>query len=314
VPVLVLAACLGIGFAVAQACEFALIPSVTPAGRVAEVNGVVETARYAGFVSGPALGGLLAGLGGTSLAMALNAATFVLVALAAVSLRARRPAAPREHGTGLRARDGIAILFSTRELALAMTVAAVSLLFMSASIPADVFFVKDVLDRGDTAFGFVLTAWTVGMIGGAIVLAKRIPAAMLTVAALGAVVLQGAGKAAAALWLVYPFMVVCYFAGGLGHGMKNVAFRTLVHVSVPADRHGRAFAAYNGLRNAAEIAALLAGGVLVNAVGARGTLWLAGAVSALAGIVGLVALRRARASEPLGAGPAEAGASTIGDP
>jgi hypothetical protein len=48
----------------------------------------------------------------------------------------------------------------------------------------------------------------------------------------------------------------------------------------------------------------------VTTIGARGTLWLAGGVSALAGIAGLVALRRVPRREPE---PASA-ASTIGSP
>ena len=86
-------------------------------------------------------------------------------------------------------------------------------------------------------------------------------------------------------------MVVCYVVGGAGHGVKNVAFRSLIHERVPADRHGRAFAAYNGLRNSAELIALAAGGAFVAAVGARGTLLIAGGVSAAAGLAGLAALR-----------------------
>jgi len=68
---------------------------------------------------------------------------------------------------------------------------------------------------------------------------------------------------------------------------------------VPTALHGRAFAAYNGLRNGAEMVALLLGGVLVTAIGARWTLFLAGAIPALAGLAGLAAYRRVRGSEPL---------------
>ena len=56
---------------------------------------------------------------------------------------------------------------------------------------------------------------------------------------------------------------------------------------MPDHLHGRAFAAYNGIRNTAELGAFAAGGVLVAAIGARGTLAFAGGLSALAGAVGL---------------------------
>jgi hypothetical protein len=72
---------------------------------------------------------------------------------------------------------------------------------------------------------------------------------------------------------------------------------TLIHLRVPSAFHGRAFAAYNGIHNSAELAALAAGGVLVSALGARVTLALAGGASALAGVAGLVLLARYRARE-----------------
>jgi MFS family permease len=285
-PILVLAGLLGVGFAVSQAAEFALVPVVAH-GRTKEANGHVETVRYVGFTAGPLVGGALAATGGTSVAMLVNAATFLFVAVVALTLRARRPAVEHEEGAAPRARDGIVQLFGDRLLALAMSVAFGSLLFMSISIPADVFFVREVLDRGEFAFSVVYSAWTIGMIAGALVLARRVPATALATAAFAGVVVQGLGKTLPPLVLVYGFMLVCYFAGGIGHGLKNVMFRTLIHERVPPDRHGRAFAAYNGLRNAAELGALAVGGVLVSTVGARATLLVAGSVSAVAGLVGL---------------------------
>jgi hypothetical protein len=50
---------------------------------------------------------------------------------------------------------------------------------------------------------------------------------------------------------------------------------------------GRAFAAYNGLRNGAELIAVAAGGLLVAAIGARTTLALAGAIPLFAALLGL---------------------------
>jgi predicted MFS family arabinose efflux permease len=93
-------------------------------------------------------------------------------------------------------------------------------------------------------------------------------------------------------------MLACYFVGGVAHGLKNVLFRTLIHERVPERLHGRAFAAFNGLRNGAELGALALGGILVAAVGPRVTLLIAGGVSALAGVVGIALVgRTARAAE-----------------
>jgi MFS family permease len=82
--------------------------------------------------------------------------------------------------------------------------------------------------------------------------------------------------------------------GGVAHGAKNVVLRTLIHERVPETLRGRAFAAYNGARNGAELGALALGALLVGAVGARSSLLVAGLGPALIGAIclGLLVTRR----------------------
>ena len=156
---------------------------------------------------------------------------------------------PRRHA----ARDGIAILTGDRVLSLAMIVAFSSLLFMSAVWVAELFFVEDVLGRGDVAYGLMFTFWTTGMAIGALAIPRRVAVSAVAATALLAVVVQGAGLALPALVVGYGFFLACSVAGGIAHGVKNVMFRSLIHTHVPEPLHGRAFAAYNGIRNSAEL-------------------------------------------------------------
>jgi hypothetical protein len=196
-----------------------------------------------------------------------------------------------------RARDGVKLLFADRLLAIALGTGAVTLVFMSASIPGDFAYAKNVLGVGDFAFGCVLTAWALGMVFAANLVPRRVPIAAVATVTLVAAALQGTAKLVAPFWLSYPFMVVCWTIGGMGHGVKNTGFRTLIHQRIAPDSHGRAFAAFNGLRNTAELAALAGGGALVATIGGRGTLWIAGGVSALAALAGVVALGGLRQPE-----------------
>ena len=309
---LALAAVLGAGIAVAQAAEFALVPVVAGDRELQRANGLVETARALGLAVGPVCGSVLVALGGTAAALTVDAVSFVVVAVAGVSLSVTRE--PEAHGPGerRRARDGIAFLMADRLVGLMVVVVFVSLLFMSASIPADLVYVEDVLGIKDIGIGVVLTAWTLGMLVGANVVARRVGLGSLAAAKFAGVTVQGLGKFVTPFWLVFGFMIACYFVGGVGHGLKNVASRTLIHTRIAPERHGRAFAAWNGVRNAAELGALAIGGVVVGLIGARPTLWLAGGMSALAGVAGLAALTtwrgRARAPEP------NPGVGTIGAP
>jgi MFS family permease len=304
-PLLVLTVLLGTANAISQPAEFALIPRVVDVDRIGVANAHIETARFLGFAAGPLLGGTLAAAGGMRLALLVNAASFLVIALAAAGVRARTTPAVESAGTEAigRARDGIVFLLRDRALRIVMCVAFASLLFMTASAPAEVFFAKDVLEVGDVGFGALWTAWFVGMAFGGLVLARRVRSGALVAAALWAIVVQSLGLAVPTLWLVFSFAVALYVVGGAAHGTKNVLVRTLLHQRVPAKLHGRAFAAYNGLRNGAEMVALLLGGVLVAAIGARWTLLLAGAVPAAAGLVGVAVYRRTKARELTVASP-----------
>ena len=303
-PLLVLTVLLGTANAVSQPAEFSLIPAVVPEARLPIANAHVETARFAGFAAGPLLGGILVGAGGTRLPLLVNAASFLAIAAAVLLVRQRAVATARAADEPLgRARDGIVFLTGDTILRVVMLVAFASLLFMTASAPAEVFFAKEFLEVGDVGFGALWTSWFVGMALGGLLLARRFRGSALAGAALVAIVVQSVGLAAPTLPLVFSFALVCYVIGGAAHGTKNVLIRTLLHQRVPARLHGRAFAAYNALRNGAEMVALGLGGLLIVTIGARWTLFLAGVVPAIAGLLGLALYRKVRRGEPLDPAP-----------
>jgi MFS family permease len=283
-----LAALVGVGVAIAQPAEFALVPAAAGGKRLTEVNGLVETARYAGAMLGPPLGGALAATGRIDIALWIDAATFLAVAAAGLLLHARRRP---ELAAGDRAlaREGISALTADPALRVTLATAVAALLFFSMSITAEVFYVKDVLAAGDAVFGLLFTSWAAGMVVGAVALARRVPASALAVAALAAVAIQGAGLATAAggaLWAAF----VGFTLGGVAHGVKNVLVRTLIHERVAESVRGRAFGVYNAARNGAELSALALGGVLVGAIGAQAALLLSGAIPLAIGLAGLLVI------------------------
>ncbi len=292
--VLPLVAILGSGAAIAAPAEFSLIPAAAGEEHIATANGYVETARYLGMTAGPLIGGLFAAAGLGRAALLLDAASFMIVVAAALSLKARRHPARAAGGPGTagghdhgRGRDGLTYIAHDRTLAPTLTVALASLLFFSVSMTAELFFAKDVLRAGDAGYGLLLTGWTVGMVAGASVFARRIPPALLATGALAAVAIQGAGLLGAALSSVLTLAVTGFALGGVAHGVKNVLLRTLIHERVPESLRGRAYSAYNAARNAAELGALVAGGVLVGAIGAQAALLIAGAVPLAIGAIAL---------------------------
>jgi MFS family permease len=287
---------LGFGVAISQPAEFALVPAA--AGKdtdTTRANGLMETVRSLGFTAGPLVGGALGAAHLLWLALALNALSFVIVAAAAVGLRARRrPEPARAVDQRVRARDGFAFLIGERDLAITLGGALAALALFSMSATAEPFFVTRTLGGGNLAYGLLLSSWTVGMAAGSAGLAPRVGKEHLAVAGLIAVVLQGLGIAGGALGTVVWTALIGFSCGGVAHGVKNVLLRTLIHERAPEALRGRAFAAYNGARNGAELGALVLGGIAVAMLGARSALLLAGLGPAAIGAGCLLLLTKRR--------------------
>jgi MFS family permease len=286
---------LGFGVAVSQPAEFALVPAAAgPDADAARANGLMETVRSLGFTAGPLVGGALGAAGLLWLAIALNALSFLIVAAAALLLRARRrPEHAADPAERVRARDGFAFIARERDLTITLGGAVAALTLFSVSATAEPFFVTRVLGGGSLAYGVLLSSWTVGMAAGA-AWAHRVGDAHLAVGGLVAVVLQGLGIAGGALATVVWIALIGFSLGGVAHGVKNVLLRTLIHDRAPEALRGRAFAAYNGARNGAELAALILGGIAVTALGARSALLLAGVGPAAIGLACLLLLHKRR--------------------
>src|SRR3954462_2406642 len=198
--ILPLTALLGAGAAVAGPAEAALVPVV--ARDLTKANGWVESARYIGFTAGPIIAGALTAAGGTRVALAVNAASFAAVAIGAALMHARRPPAPGAP----RDRGSFSLLLADPILRVTVTAAVAALLFISASMTVEVFYVRDVVGAGGAGYSLVIAGWTVGMVLGAVGVASRLRVP-LAVGGLAALALQGGGMAVSALWPVLAWAI-----------------------------------------------------------------------------------------------------------
>ena len=169
--------------------------------------------------------------------------------------RGRAGRAPPPHPARDRAEDRAAGCARCSQPVWPVMLAAVgALLFVSASMTAEVSYVKDVLGAGDAGYA-MFAASTLGIVLGALALPQRVRRrdAAFALLALG---VPGFGIAAQTVWAVLPAALAGYLVGGVGHGLKNALVRTVIAERVANAAHGRAFAAYNAARNAAELGAL----------------------------------------------------------
>jgi MFS family permease len=298
-PTIALAFLLNCGAAVERPALFAMLPRIVGEERAPRAYAWFESVKYATFTLGMLAGGVLTGAFGGSTALLIDAGTFALTAVAALALRTRRgPVAPRQPGEP-RERGaftaGTRLIAADRLLRPLVLVVSASVLFGGIDNITLVFFAKESLDVGDAGYGALVAAWGVGMVAGASLLARRITVGSAPSVVLAAVLVMGAALALTAPAPVLVLAIAFLVAGGVGNGLANFAMRVLLQARVPDELRGRVYSAYQGAVTIADFVALAAGGILVEVIGPRPTLAVAGVGCILAVLLGLPALRgRAR--------------------
>ncbi|MGH2663017.1 MAG: MFS transporter [Actinomycetota bacterium] len=291
-PTLALSFLLGTGLSVTQPALFALIPRAVGEDRTTQANAYLEVARWGGATAGPLLAAVLTETLGANSTLLANAGTFLVIAAVVPFLTVRRPPVAEGSGEGQRprgqARAGMVFIARDRLLRLTVLVLGFVVVFAAADNVAEVFFAKDVLGAGNTGYGILITTWTLGMVVGSTLTGRfATPPRLAPILLVGAVV-GGSAVVVAAGAAVFPVAVAGFLVGGIANGTELVAIRSLLHHRVPDRLRGRAFAAYYGLIQAAQIVALGGSGGLVQGFGARTTMLIAGAGAAAVGVIGTV--------------------------
>ena len=283
--ILPLAFLLGVGTAVANPALYTLIPAVVGDDRATAANAYLETSRYAGMVLGPILAGAL--FMHTDTALLVDAATFVIIALAALALTTRRHPEGSGAEEGEPARAGIGIIRRDAVLVVAFTIFGAVILFAALDNVAEVFFAQLSLDAGGWAYGLLASMWIIGMAAGASLIARKLPDDRLTPALMVSAIVGGlALAAAAAINLLWPALLL-FVVGGVANGVETVSMRSVIVHRVKDRYRGRVFAAYGGMANALLLIATALGGYLVATVHGRATLLIGGLGCAAAGLLGL---------------------------
>ena len=286
---------LNCGLAVERPALFALIPRIVGEEQAPKAYAWFESVRYATLTLGLLLGGVVTGAFGASTALLVDAGTFLVTAVVATALRTRRAARPDGAAGGTEERRmtaGLRLVGRNRLLRTMVIVLAGSILFGGIDNVANVFLAKDALGIGDAGYGALAAAWGVGMIAGAVVAGRRVRRRNAAVLVVGAVALMGGAILATAPAPVVWTALATLMIGGVGNGLSNVAMRVVLQTRVAETLRGRVYAAYQGLLSVAEFAALAIAGALVQLLGARWTLALAGGGCLLVGLYGLPAVRR----------------------
>jgi MFS family permease len=289
-PTLGLSFLLGAGLAVTQPALFALLPRAVGEDRTTQANAFLEVARWGGAAAGPVLAAVMSHTFGAGSTLLANAATFLAVAALVSMLRVRRRPEPQEEEeaptTRGRARQGMVFIARDPLLRVIVPMVGFMVVFAAADNVAEVFFAKDVLRAGDTGYGVLITTWTVGMVIGSTVAGRFLRPSRLAPAVVVLPIVGGGAVVLAAAAAIYPLAVTMFLVGGFANGVELVGMRSLLHQRVPDRLRGRAFAAYYGMVQAAQILAMGASGGLVELAGPRMTMVIAGLGTVAVGLAG----------------------------
>ena len=273
----------------------AALPNLVEEEELLRANALIGIAFNMQIAVGPLVGGLLFAAGGASLALGVNAGTFLVSAaltalvppIAPSPAGSDRPGLLRSTGEGL----GSAMRHPvTRAVVLTLFF---GLVFLAMDNVALVFLVRDTLGNGAVAFGLASTAFGVGMLVGALALLGRQRLGAATLWLLG-LVLTAIGTLLTGIAPAIGFVIAFQLLAGSGNGIDNVANETLLQQRLPRAMLGRVFGLTNTAANAGAGLAYLLGGVLVDLTSARAVFVIAGIGGLVVTAAGTPALLRSR--------------------
>ncbi len=279
--VYLLVALLQVGQAVANPTWGALLPRIVGETDIARAQGGMSALLTVGAVCGPALGGLLTGLGGPRLPLLVDAATFAGLAAAGLAVRTRRGGHFSEpagaHPPQPRALDGFRLLAHDAILGPVFAALMCYIVVGEATNVVEVFLVRDALHGTAAQYGLIGMVAGAGIVIGSLLggrdttLAGRVRWIVLAAAA-QALMLSLAGLAPSVVVLAVAWLLM-----GLANGILNTCTSTLLMTRTPEATRGQVIAAATGAARGFSIGALLVGGLAGAVLGPRVTFVLAGA-------------------------------------
>lgn len=275
----------------------AAIPNLVPDDKLSWANGLVALGKNLGITVGPAIGGVLLPVIGSSWVFGVNAISFAISAALVATVHGRfsdeRREEHHEH-QGLRA--GFRFIARDRVLRMLTLAYVVMIGGMGFVMVADVPLAER-FGAGSVGFGLMITCWGLGSVAGSFagrwLNEDKEPRALF----LG-MLLVGFATAAIGVspWFA-PILAMTLFAG-IGDAIAIVADQGIQQRRTPDVVRSRVMAAVEFVVMIAYAIALVFSGQVLRVVGPQHVYLIGGATALIGGIVFLPVVRMARRSRP----------------
>jgi MFS family permease len=272
----------GAGTGLFNPAALAAIPSLVKPERLPAATALYGAITDLGFIGGPALAGLLLLFGGPDVILYANTATFALSAIVLSRLpfgaaphveedeAASRPGLLRE------AREGVSVIAGMVGVRAVILASGAMLLFAGLFNVAELPFAKEEIDAGAAGFGALSAAYGLGFVGGSLSGSRGGDTAVLKRRFLGGLALVGAGFIACGVAPGFAAALPAFALAGIGNGLILVYERLIIQTTVDDSVMARTFGVRDGLSAWGFAAAFLAAGGLIEALGVRTVLVVAG--------------------------------------
>jgi MFS family permease len=232
----------------------AVLPNVVKKEELLDANALSMSLTTLVMILGPLLGGFVVDSFSVQVVFILSGVLFLFATLAVLPVRLPPPSLLRGEAS-LRAvyEEFVEGVRYARVNPVVSTLTIIYLVFLvgwGLRLGLDVVFAEKVLSSESlstaTAYSYVMSAGAVGMFAGSLLvryLSRRLAKKQLLLIGLGMISLDSLG-------LVFvrrlPLALVAKFAGGIGSGLSDSVWPTLLQENVEEDKRGRAFSLFVG--------------------------------------------------------------------
>jgi MFS family permease len=262
VPVLALALIDGVLMLTARGLSRGAVNAVLqPVGQLRAGNGLLNIGFAVASVGGSALGGLLVASFGVEAALAVDSASFALIAILLATCRHLPTAQTEREPFSARIREGLRYARTDRVTRLLLGGEAIAIVLFTLIVPIEIVYAQETLQTDEAGYGIMLSSWGAGIVLGSLVFVavKDRSAALLILSSTLAIGAAYLGMAVSReLWLACVFSVV----GGLGNGIQWVSVMTALQEATPNDLQARMTGLLESIASAMMGVGFVIGGIV----------------------------------------------------
>jgi hypothetical protein len=258
-----------------------------PVGLLKEGNALLNVGFAASSVGGAALAGVLISEIGLPAALALDALSFVVIAILLGATAGLPQVTVDSEPWSRRLRAGLRFAREPGPVRVLLVGQAVAFVCFTLVVPIEVIYAKQTLGTSSAGFGALLASWGAGIVVGSLVYVG-----VRNRSALGLILTSSAAIGVAYLGMASAtvLLVACMFSalGGLGNGVQWIAVVTALQEATPPDLQARVSGLLESIGAAMPGVGFILGGAIVAVASPRAAFAVAGGGIMALVLVGLL--------------------------